>query len=64
MGDLHKSSPKYVPFAKKEDQIQRSTKEKYLQLLDKYKDREVGTVKLMGKDDILIQPSQQEVFTA
>jgi hypothetical protein len=66
MGDLPKSSPKDVPFAKKEDQIQWSTKERYLQLLDKYKDREVGTVKLQktGEGDIPIQPSQQEVFTA
>jgi hypothetical protein len=57
MGDLPKSSPKDVPFAKKEDQIQWPTKERYLQLLDKYKDREAGTVKLTGKGDILIQPS-------
>ena len=60
---LHKYSPKYMPFATKEDfdQIQRSTKEKYLQLLDTYKDREAGTIR---EDDILIQPSQQEVFAA
>ena len=60
---LHKYFPKYTPFATKEDfdQTQRSTKEKYMQLLDRYKDREVGTIR---EDDILIQPSQQEVFTA
>jgi len=34
-------------------------------LLDKYKNKEVGTVKLLKKanDDILIKPSQQEVLT-
>ena len=57
MGDPPKFSPKDVPFAKKEDQIQWPTKERYPQLLDKYKDREAGTVKLTGKGDILIQPS-------
>ena len=55
MGDLPKSSPKDVSFAKKEDQIQRSTKEKYLQLIDRYKDREVSTIR---EDDVRIRPSQ------
>jgi hypothetical protein len=66
MEDSPKYSPKDVPFAKKEDQIQWPTKEIYLQLLDKYKDREVRTVKLqkIGEEDILIQPSRQEFFTA
>jgi hypothetical protein len=56
-----------LTFASEEDfdQIQRSKKEEYQQLLDKYKDKEVGIVNLLkkGEDDILIQPSQQEVFT-
>jgi hypothetical protein len=65
MGDPLKYHPKDVPFAKKEDHIKCPTKEIYLQLLDKYKDKEVGTVKLQktGEGDIMIHPSQQEVFT-
>jgi hypothetical protein len=61
-------SPDDFPFASEEDfdQIQWPKKEEYQQLLDKYKDKEVGTVKLLKKeeDDMLIKPSQQEVFTA
>jgi hypothetical protein len=59
----HKYSPEDTPFATKEDfdQIQRSTKEKYLQLIDRYKDREVGTI---SEDDVRICPSQQEIFIA
>jgi hypothetical protein len=57
-----------MPFATMEDfdQIQWPKKEDYQQLLNKYKDKEIGTVKLLkkGEDSILIQPSQQEVFTA
>jgi hypothetical protein len=66
MGNLPKFSPKYVPFVEKEDQIQWPKRERYQQLLDEYKDKEAGTVKLQktGEGDILIQPSQQEVFTA
>jgi hypothetical protein len=56
-----------MPFAIEEDfdQIQLPKKEDYQQLLNKYKDKEVGAVKLLkkGEDNILIQPSQQEVFT-
>jgi hypothetical protein len=65
MGNLPKFSPKDVPFAKKEDQIQWPTRERYQQLLDEYKDKEAGTVKLQntGEGDIRIQPSQQELFT-
>jgi hypothetical protein len=65
MGNLPKFSPTDVPFAKYEDQIQWPTREGYHQLLDKYKDKEAGTVKLLktGESDLLIQPSQQEVFT-
>jgi hypothetical protein len=57
-----------MPFATEEDfdQIQWPKKEEYQQFLDKYKDKEVGTVKLLktGESDILIRPSQQEIFTA
>jgi hypothetical protein len=60
-------SPEDFPFASEEDfdKIQWPKKEEYQQLLDKYKDKEVGTVKLLkkGDDDILIRPTQQEVFT-
>jgi hypothetical protein len=60
-------SPDDIPFTTEEDfdQIQWPKKEEYQQLLNKYKDKEVGTVKLLkkGEDDILIRPSQQEVFT-
>jgi len=37
----------------------------YQQLLDKYKDKEVGSIKLLRKedDDVLIKPSQQEILT-
>ena len=57
-----------LPFTSEEDfdEIQWPNKEEYQQLLDKYKDKEVGIVKLLkkGDDDILIKPSQQEVLTA
>jgi hypothetical protein len=57
-----------LPFASEEDfdKIQWPKKEEYQQLLEKYKDKEVGTVKLSkkGDDDILIRPTQQEVLTA
>jgi hypothetical protein len=56
-----------MPFAIEEDfdQIQWPKKEEYQKLLNKYKDTEVGDAKLLkkGEDDILIRPSQQEVFT-
>ena len=56
-----------LPFASEEDldQIQWPKKEEYQKLLDKYKDKEVGTVKLLNKeeDDMSIKPSEQEVFT-
>ena len=57
-----------LPFASEEDfdKIQWPKKEEYQQLLEKYKDKEVGTVKLLkkGDDDILIRPTQQDVFIA
>jgi hypothetical protein len=65
---LPEFSPDDMPFATEEDfdQIQWPKKEDYQQLLNKYKDKEVGAVRLLkkGEDSILIQPSQQEVFTA
>ena len=55
-------SPEDFPFTSKEDfdEIQWPTKEEYQQLLDKYKDKQVGTIKLLkkGDNDILIKPSQ------
>jgi hypothetical protein len=54
-------SPDDFCFASKEgfDQIQWLKKEEYQQLLDTYKDKEVGTIKLLkkGEDDILIRLS-------
>jgi hypothetical protein len=48
-----------MPFSTKEDfdQIQWPKKEDYQQLLNKYKDKEVGAVRLLkkGEDNILIQ---------
>jgi hypothetical protein len=68
MESLPEFSPDDMPFATEEDfdQIQWPKREEYQQLLDKYKDKEVGAVKLLkkGESDILIRPSQQEVFTA
>jgi hypothetical protein len=68
MESLPKFSPEDMPFATEEDfdQIQWPKREEYQQLLDKYKDKEVRAVKLLkrGESDILIRPSQQEVFTA
>jgi hypothetical protein len=48
------------------DKIQCPKKEEYKQLLNKYKDKEARTAKLLKKvdDDILIRPTQQEFFTA
>jgi hypothetical protein len=57
-----------MPFATEEDfdQIEWPKKEEYQQLLDEFKNKEVGTVKILNKneDDVQICPSQQEVFTA
>jgi hypothetical protein len=65
---LHKYSPKDMPFATEEDfdQIKWPKKEEYQQLLDKFKNKEAETVKILKKeeDDVHIHPSQQEVFTA
>jgi hypothetical protein len=65
---LQKYSPKDMPFAIEEDfdQIKWPKKEEYQQLLDEFKNKEIGTVNILKKheDDIQIHPSQQEVFTA
>jgi hypothetical protein len=65
---LQKYSPEDMPFATEEDfdQIEWPQKEEYQQLLDEFKNKEIGTVKILKKheDDVQIHPSQQEVFTA
>jgi hypothetical protein len=65
---LQKYSPEDMPFATEEDfdQIEWPKKEEYQQLLDEFKNKEIGTVKILKKheDDVQIHPSQQEVFTA
>jgi hypothetical protein len=47
------------------DEIQWPKKQEYQELLDKYKDKEVGYLKLLKNwdNDILIKPSQEEVLT-
>jgi hypothetical protein len=63
---LHNFSPEDMPFATKEnfDQIKWPKKEEYQQLLDEFKGKETGTVKILKspKDDVHIHLSQQEVF--
>jgi hypothetical protein len=63
---LQKYSPKDMPFATKEDfyQIEWPKKEEYQQLLDEFKNKEIGTMKILKKneDDVQIFPSQKEVF--
>jgi hypothetical protein len=65
---LQKYSPEDMPFATEEDfdQIEWPKKEEYEQLLNEFKNKEVGMVKILKKneDDVQIRPSQQEVFTA
>jgi hypothetical protein len=65
---LPEFSPDDMPFAMEEDfdQIQWPKKEDYQQLLNKYKDKEIGVVGLLkkGEDNVSIWRSQQEVFTA
>jgi hypothetical protein len=53
-------------FIRYSDQIKWPKKEEYQQLLDDFKSKEAGTVKILKKveDDVQIRPSQQEVFTA
>jgi hypothetical protein len=64
---LQKYSPEDMPFATEEDfdQIEWPKKEDYKKLIDEFKNKEVGTVKILKKpkDDVQIYPSQQEVFT-
>ena len=63
---LPKFSLDDMPFATEEDfdQIQWPKKEDYQQLLNKYKENEFGVFMLLkkGEDNVLIQPSQQQVF--
>jgi hypothetical protein len=65
---LQKYSPEDMPFATEEDfdQIEWPKKEEYQQLLDEFKNKEIGIVKILKKheDDVQIHSSQQEVFTA
>jgi hypothetical protein len=65
---LQKYSPEDMPFATEEDfvQIEWPKKEEYQQLLDEFKNKQIGTMKILKKheDDVQIHPSQQEVFTA
>ena len=51
---LHAFSPNDMPFATEEDfvQIHWPKKEEYQQVLDKYKHKEVGTVKLLKKEKV------------
>jgi hypothetical protein len=60
-------SPDDLPFTEEEDfdEIQWPKKEEYQQLLDKYKDKEVGSVKVFKKEDkdLLVKLSQEEVLT-
>jgi DNA-binding cell septation regulator SpoVG len=59
---LQKYSPEDMPFATEEDfdQIKWPKKEEYQQLLDEFKNKEIGTVKILKKheDDVQIHPSQ------
>jgi hypothetical protein len=63
IGDLKVQKSEPVKILKKEDsdQRQKSTKEKYLQLIDRYKEREAGTIR---ESDVRICPSQQDIFVA
>jgi hypothetical protein len=59
---LQKYSPEDMPFATEEDfdQIEWPKKEEYQQLLDEFKNKEIGTVKILKKDedDEKMHPSQ------
>jgi hypothetical protein len=61
--NLQEYSPEDIPFATEEyfDQIEWPKKEEYQQLLDEFKNKEVGTVKILKKkneDDVQICSSQ------
>jgi hypothetical protein len=64
---LQKYSPEDMPFAMEEDfdHIKWPKKEEYQQILDEFKNKEIGMVNILKKpqDDVQIHPSQQEVFT-
>jgi hypothetical protein len=57
---LHEYSPEDMPFATEKDfdQIKWPKREEYQQLLDEFKDKETGTVKMLKrpKDDMLLSP--------
>jgi hypothetical protein len=63
IGDLKVQKSEPVKILRKEDsdQRQKSTKENYLQLIDRYKEREAGTIR---ESDVSIFPSQQDIFVA
>jgi hypothetical protein len=50
---LQKYSPEDMPFATEEDfdQIEWPKKEEYRQLLDEFKNKEIGTVKILKKNE-------------
>jgi hypothetical protein len=64
---LQKYSPEDMSFATEEDfdQIKWPKREEYQQLLDEFKNKEIGMVKILKKheDDVQIHSSQQEVLT-
>jgi hypothetical protein len=59
-------SPNDLPFTKEEDfnTIEWPKKEQYQQLLDRYKDNKVGSVKVLKREykDSLIRPRQDDVL--
>jgi hypothetical protein len=65
---LHEYSPEVMPFTTKKDfdKIKWPKREEYQQLLDEFKDKEIGTVKMLKRpeDEVQIDPSHEEVFTA
>jgi hypothetical protein len=64
--NLQKYSPEDMPLATEEDfdQMEWPKKEEYQQLLDEFRNKEVGMVKILKKneDDVQICSSQQEAF--
>jgi hypothetical protein len=65
---LQKYSSEDMPFETEEDfyHIEWPKREEYQQLLDEFKNKEIGMVKILKKheDDVQIHLSQQEAFTA
>jgi hypothetical protein len=64
---LQKYSSEEIPFATEEDfdQIKWPKKEEYQQILDEFKNKEIGIMKILKKheDDVQIHPSQPDFFT-